>query len=135
MARIDTQLIHAGEPHVERSVALPIFSCSNYIDPEEITSYADIRYIRLNNTPNANAVSAKVAAAEGTEAAVVMASGMAAISTTLLTVLSAGDHILLRRGVYGGTFTLLVHDLERLGIAATVVEDDVSTWEAATWPG
>ena len=99
---------------------MPIFQSSTFEYGGE-GRYDDVRYLRLNNTPNANAVSAKVAAAEGTEAAVVMASGMAAISTTLLTVLSAGDHILLRRGVYGGTFTLLVHDLERLGIAATVM--------------
>ena len=50
------------------------------------------------------------------EAALVTASGMAAISTSLLTVLSAGDHLLAQSCLYGGTHDLITHDLAKLGI-------------------
>jgi cystathionine beta-lyase/cystathionine gamma-synthase len=93
MPRLDTNLIHAGEPLIEGAVAIPIFQSSTFLFRGE-SSYHDLRYIRLNNTPNHLALQTKLAALEGGEAALVAASGMAAISTTLLTLLGAGDHLL-----------------------------------------
>src|SRR3569833_1418201 len=92
---IDTQLIHAGEPRPRfaGAVELPIFQSAMFEYAGE-SSYHDLGYIRLNNTPNHHALHAKLAALEGAEAALVAASGMAAISTTLFTLLSAGDHLL-----------------------------------------
>ena len=79
---IDTKLIHAGEPspRVEGSVSIPIFQSAMFEYAGE-SDYHDLKYIRLNNTPNHDAVHAKLAALENAEAAVVTASGMAAIST------------------------------------------------------
>lgn len=115
--RIETQAIHAGEPHprIQGAVAMPIFQSSTF-EYAGAESYGDLRYIRLNNTPNHVAVQAKIAALEGAEAALVTASGMAAISATLLTLLKPGDRLLAQPGLYGGTHGLVTGELRELGI-------------------
>lgn len=101
--QLETKLIHAGEPQprIEGAVTVPIFQSAMF-ETAGGTGYHDLRYIRLNNTPNHRALHEKLAALENAEDAVVMASGMAAITTTLLTVLSAGDHLLAQDCLYGG---------------------------------
>ncbi|TLY80124.1 MAG: aminotransferase class I/II-fold pyridoxal phosphate-dependent enzyme [Gammaproteobacteria bacterium] len=134
--RIETQLIHAGEPRprIAGAVEMPIFQSAMFEYAGE-TSYHDLKYIRLNNTPNHLALHAKLAALEGAEAALVTASGMAAIATTLLTVLSAGDHVLAQNCLYGGTHALLTNDFARLGLAVEFVDgDDPDSWRAALRP-
>lgn len=123
--QIDTRLIHAGDPRpgVEGAVVLPIFQSATFGHAGE-GEYDDVRYIRLNNTPNHIALANKLASLEGAESALVTASGMAAISTALLTVAGAGDHILLSRDLYGGTRSLVTGDLPRLGIAVDLVDPD-----------
>src|SRR5258708_30896634 len=115
--RIETKLIHAGEPEprIAGAVAMPIFQSSTFEYAGE-SSYHDMRYIRLNNTPNHLALNQKLAALENAEAALVTASGMAAISTTLLTVLAAGDHLLAQDCLYGGTHDFLTKDFAGFGI-------------------
>src|SRR5579859_6035565 len=95
MKGIDTQLIHAGEPRprLEGAVSMPIFQSSTFEYHGE-GNYHEVRYIRLNNTPNHVALQHKLAALENAEAALVAGSGMAAISASLLAFLSAGDHII-----------------------------------------
>jgi len=135
--RPETMLVHAGEPRPlhQRAVSMPIYQSSTYEYPETLGGYHDIQYIRLNNTPNHAALHAKLAALEGTEAALVTASGMAAISSTLLSILEAGDHVLAHDGLYGGTYDLLTKDLPRLGITATFVDAGrPETWAAHTTP-
>ena len=132
----NTRCIHAGEPRPRygEAITLPVFQSSTFEYTGE-SSYHDLRYIRLNNTPNHRALHAKLAALEGTEAALVTASGMAAISTALLSVLKPGDHVLVQRTVYGGTHDFLGQDLARLGIEQTRVDAaDPSSWEAARRP-
>jgi cystathionine beta-lyase/cystathionine gamma-synthase len=132
--RIDTKLIHAGQPRIAGAVEMPIFQSAMFEYAGE-TSYHDLGYIRLNNTPNHKALHTKLAALEGAEAALITASGMAAISTTLLTVLSAGDHLLAQSTLYGGTQDLITHDLPRLGIAVDLINaDDASSWRAKLRP-
>ena len=97
---------------------MPVFQSSTFEMSGEV-GYHDVRYLRLNNTPNHLALHAKLAAIEGGEEALVTASGMAAISTTLLTLLQPGDHVLAQRCLYGGTHDLITQDLPRLGIAHT----------------
>src|SRR6202011_919491 len=105
---VETKLVHAGEPRprIAGAVAMPIFQSAMYEYAGQ-TSYHDLGYIRLNNTPNHKVLHGKVAALENAEAGLVAASGMAAISTTLFTVLSAGDHLLAQSYLYGGTQHLL----------------------------
>jgi cystathionine beta-lyase/cystathionine gamma-synthase len=133
---LDTQLVHVGEDlaRAHGSVAPPIYQSATFVtEPGE--SYDEIRYARLNNTPNHLAVQEKIAAIAGGKACVVTASGMAAISTSLLTVLKSGDHVLIQNCVYGGTHSLLVEDLPAAGISFTVIDGrDPDAWEGALKP-
>lgn len=129
--RIETLLIHAGEPEppIQGAVITPIFQSSTF-QATEGQSYHDIRYIRLNNTPNHIALHKKLAALEGGEDAVVTASGMAIISTTFLALLKPGDHFLAQDCLYGGTHDLITKDLSALGIAVDFIDGDAPE----TWP-
>jgi len=134
--RIETKLIHAGEPRprIAGAIAMPIFQSAMFEYAGE-TSYHDLKYIRLNNTPNQRVLHGKLAALENAEAALVTASGMAAISATLFTVLSAGDHLLAQSGLYGGTHELLTEILPEFGIEHDFIDaDDRSSWHAALRP-
>jgi cystathionine beta-lyase/cystathionine gamma-synthase len=129
--RIETQLIHAGEPSplIAGAVSMPVFQSATFAYGGE-ASYHDVRYIRLNNTPNHLVLHQKLAALEGAEAAVVAASGMAAISTSLLAVLSQGDHLLAQNCLYGGTHDFVTKDLPRLGVEHTFIDlDHPETWK------
>lgn len=86
------------------------------------TSYAfedvDVkRYPRYFNTPNQEALGKKLAALEHAEEAMIFGSGMAAISTALMTFLKAGDHVVFQQTLYGGTYNFAVTQLERFGIS------------------
>ena len=128
---VETKLIHAGEPRprIHGAVTVPIFQSAMYEYTGE-ASYHDIKYIRLNNTPNHIAVNQKLAALENAEAAMVTASGMAAISTALLSVLSQGDHFLAQKCLYGGTFDFVAKDMPALGITFDFIDgNDPSSCE------
>src|ERR1700761_3161566 len=120
---IETKLIHSGEPspRIEGAVSIPIFQSSTYAYGGE-GSYHDIRYIRLNNTPNHQALHAKLAAIENAEAALVMASGMAAVATSLLPVIGAGERLMAQDCLYGGTHDLLRVEFARLNIATDFID-------------
>src|SRR3989304_5928935 len=94
-SRLDPRLIHAGEPmpRIEGAVSIPIFQSATFQYGGQ-ADYHALRYIRLNNTPNHIALHQKLAALRNAEAALVTASGLAGITTTLLTLLSAGDPLL-----------------------------------------
>ncbi|MEW6364533.1 MAG: aminotransferase class I/II-fold pyridoxal phosphate-dependent enzyme [Acidobacteriota bacterium] len=134
--RLETKLIHEGEPRprIHGAVSMPIFQSSTY-EYQGQSSYDDLRYIRLNNTPNHLALHAKLAALEGADAALVTASGMAAITTTLLTVLSAGDHLLAQNCLYGGTHSFITEDFAGFGLSYSVIDcDDKESWKDALRP-
>ena len=134
--RIETKLIHAGEPEprVMGAVSLPIFQTAMFEYAGE-ESYHDIRYIRLNNSPNHLALHRKLAALENAEAALVAASGMAAITTTLLTVLSAGDHLLAQDCLYGGTHDFLTQDFAGFGLEFDFIDgDEPGSWKSKLRP-
>ena len=110
--RLETQLVHAGEllPRIAGAVEMPIFQSATYEYGGE-AGYDDVRYLRINNTPNHLALHAKMAL-ENAEAALVTASGMAAIPGTLLALLEgrspAGASVL-----YGGTHELRTREFPR----------------------
>jgi cystathionine beta-lyase/cystathionine gamma-synthase len=129
--RLATKLIHAGEPvpRIEGAVSMPIFQSANFEYSDE-ADYHSLKYIRLNNTPNHSAVHAKLAALENAEAALVTSSGMAAISTALLTFLSAGDHLLIQEALYGGTHDFVSKDFASFGIEYDFIDpDDPASWQ------
>jgi cystathionine beta-lyase/cystathionine gamma-synthase len=134
--RIETKLIHSGEPEprVMGAVSMPIFQTAMFEYAGE-ESYHDIRYIRSNNCPNHLALHQKLAALENAEAALVTASGMAAITTSLLTVLSAGDHLLAQGSLYGGTHDFLTKDFADFGIEFDFIDgDDRGSWAGKIRP-
>ncbi len=131
-----TKLIHAGEPEprINGAVSMPIFQSAMFEYAGE-TNYHDLKYIRLNNTPNHLALHKKLAALENAEDALVTASGMAAISTALLTVLSAGDHLLAQSTLYGGTHDLLTKDFAAFGLSYDFIDaDDPASWKSQLRP-
>ncbi len=120
---LDTKLIHAGEPRpgIRGAVSMPVFQSSTF-SAEGDCGYYNLKYIRLNNTPNHVALHEKLAASEGAETALVTASGMAAITTTLLALLSKGDHLLAQDCLYGGTHDFITEDLPACGISFDFID-------------
>jgi cystathionine beta-lyase/cystathionine gamma-synthase len=128
---IETKLVHAGEPRLNGAVVMPIFQTAMFESRSDgDAGYHDLRYIRLNNTPNHAALAAKLAALENAEAALVAGSGMAAITSSLLTVLSHGDHLLVQDCTYGGTHSFVTHEFARYGILYDVIDGaHPSSWK------
>ncbi len=131
---MSTRAVHAGEPHHDGAVVMPIFQTANYLHAGT-SDYHATRYVRLSNSPTHDALHAKLAALEEAEAALVASSGMAAISTALLGTLRAGDHFLCVEAPYGGTRTLVTDVLPRFGIEGTFVDGNApDAWAAALRP-
>ena len=133
---LETKVVHAGAPvpRIVGAVSMPIFQSAMFEYGGE-TSYHDLKYIRLNNTPTHTALHGKLAALENGEAALVTASGMAAISTTLLTVLAPGDHLLAQDCLYGGTYDFLTTECAQLGVETDFIDaDDPESWEKRLRP-
>jgi cystathionine beta-lyase/cystathionine gamma-synthase len=131
LQHLATKLIHAGEPapRIEGAVSMPIFQSANFEYSDE-ADYHSLKYIRLNNTPNHTAVHNKLAALENAEAALVTSSGMAAISTVLLTLLSAGDHLLIQESLYGGTHDFITKHFASMGISYDFIDpDNPDSWK------
>lgn len=125
--RMDTLAVHAGEPHprIQGAVVPPIFPSTTYEYGGE-ASYGDVRYTRLSNTPNHAVVGAKIAALERTDAALVTASGMSAISSALLAMVGPGEHLLAQSDLYGGTHTFLAEHFPKLGRSVTFFPTQVA---------
>ena len=128
-----TRCVHAGaENHDARhGVNTPVYTSSafGYLDTEEN------QYPRYYNTPNQRTVVDKLCALEQGEAGLLFGSGMAAISTTLLALLQTGDHLLLQSDLYGGTYHFVTAELQRLGIAYTLVDaSNADNFAAAVQP-
>jgi cystathionine beta-lyase/cystathionine gamma-synthase len=137
---ISTRCVHAGEEPEPRTGAIgtPIFQNTTFLYPnpepyaiqgERVGDY--YIYTRYNN-PTIEVLEAKLADLEGAEGAVAFASGMAAISTTILTLAGEGGHIVSARDLYGGTHTLMRSILPQLGIEVTFVDtrDTDGFWKA-----
>jgi cystathionine beta-lyase len=114
---INTLCTHYGELEdpLYKGAVSPLYMSTSY-------AFEDVevkRYPRYFNTPNQVALAKKIAALEHCEAALIFGSGMAAVSTAMLAFLSAGDHVVLQKTLYGGTYNFVVEELERFGIAYT----------------
>ncbi len=114
-----TLCVHAGteNAHGTQGVNTPIYTSSafNYMDA------AEAPYPRYFNTPNQKVVTHKICTLEGGEAGLLVSSGMAAVSTAILSLLRPGDHIILQSDLYGGTYHFVEHELKRLNIQYTFV--------------
>jgi cystathionine beta-lyase/cystathionine gamma-synthase len=136
-----TAAVHGGAAPARpwpRGVSTPVFLSSTY--ELDAAAYADIErtggsetwwYTRLGN-PTIDAVAARVAALEGAEDALVLASGMAAITATLLAHVPVGGRVVAARDLYGDAFTLLHDTVAEAGrTVAFVPIDDLGGWERA----
>lgn len=129
---IATQSIHSGHhtSNTQGTRAVPIYQSTAYVfentqHAADLFSLKEAGYIytRLNNPTN-DILEQRLAALEGGIGAAVFASGTSAISTTLLSLLKSGDHILASSSLYGGTYNLLNVTLARFGISCTFVNAD-----------
>jgi len=126
-----TRAIHAGQPPdpVTGAVAVPIYQTSTYVQ-EALGEHKGFEYARLHN-PTRDALQANIASLERGIAGHAFASGMAAISA-LMTLFKSGDHIVVSRNVYGGTYRLFSKILERYGLTFTWVDaTDLAAIEGA----
>ncbi len=127
---INTICTHTGEIEDTQfhGAVSPIYPSSSY-------AFMDVdikRYPRYFNTPNQEHLAKKIAALEHAEGAMIFGSGMAAISTTLLAFLKAGDHIVVQKDIYGGTRNLIEEHFDHYKIEYTFTEDlDITSFEKA----
>ncbi|GAA4268444.1 O-acetylhomoserine aminocarboxypropyltransferase/cysteine synthase family protein [Hyunsoonleella aestuarii] len=128
--QLATNALHAGHDVTQNAGtrAVPIYQTTSYVfnnsdHAANLFSLQELGFIytRLNNPTN-QILQERLAAIEGGIGAVVFASGTSAISTGLLTLLKAGDHIVASSSLYGGTYNLLSVTLPRLGITTTFVD-------------
>ncbi len=113
-----TLSVHAGTYHdpTTGGACSPVFTSTAFAFPNEADENVYPRYF---NTPNQEVICKKIAALERGGDAIAFASGMAAISTLLLSHLRPGDHAVFQSNLYGGTVQFITRDLERLGVAVS----------------
>lgn len=130
--KIETNSLHVGHEtrQTQGTRAVPIYQSTSYEfnnsdHAAKLFSLAESGYIytRLNNPTN-DILEQRMANLEGGIGAVSTASGTSAISTTLLMLLRAGDHLVASNSLYGGTYNMLKNTLPRLGITTTFVDPD-----------
>ncbi|WP_268223770.1 O-acetylhomoserine aminocarboxypropyltransferase/cysteine synthase family protein [Sinomicrobium oceani] len=139
--KFSTNALHAGHDFRAHggTRAVPIYQSTSYVfnnsdHAANLFSLTEPGYIytRLNNPTN-DVLEQRLAALEGGIGAVVTSSGTAALSTALLILLKAGDHIVASSSLYGGTYNLLNVTLPRLGITTTFVDpSDPKNFREAT---
>jgi cystathionine gamma-lyase len=119
---VSTVAVHGGTERrgADTPVVTPLFQSVNFV--QEIGTSEGLRYPRYGNTPNAEIVQRRIAALEGAEAAIVLASGMGATACALLALLRPGDHLLASSWVYGGTHRLFTQEFQGMGIDVTLVD-------------
>jgi len=123
----ETEAVRGGK-HVEKKngpLATPIYQTSTFevTDQEQQlrATHTDMFYTRYGN-PTHTVVESAIAELEGTDAALLFASGMSAITTTILALVNSGDHIVAQRDIYGGVTKFLTQWLPKLGVETTLVD-------------
>ncbi|MFO0636236.1 MAG: aminotransferase class I/II-fold pyridoxal phosphate-dependent enzyme [Nannocystaceae bacterium] len=138
-----TLSVHGGEPRVRagHSLTAPVVLSSTFpfADTAELRAYMDGEHARTPEygrygNPTLAAAEAKLAALDGGEAAVLMASGMAAITTTCLAMLRHGAHAVFTADVYRKTRAFATGTLARFGVAVDVVAPELDAIAAALRP-
>src|SRR5947209_20265958 len=140
---LDTLALHAGaRPDPATGArATPIYQTSSFVFRDSDTAAALFNmeraghvYSRISN-PTCAVLEERVAALEGGVGAIAVSSGQAALHHAIVTVLSAGDHIVASRALYGGSHNLLDYTLPRFGIETTFVDPrNLDAWQQAITP-
>ena len=127
--KTDTQCVHSGG-YFEKTtggINTPIFTSSAY----DYLNRKEAPYPRYFNTVNQDVVVKKICALEKAEDGVLFSSGMAAMSTAILALAGAGDHVILMDELYGGTHAFVTDTFERLGIRYSFAKTNVDAITAA----
>ena len=120
--KLATLAIHAGADRRQTGepVVGPLVQSVNYL--QEFGTGEGLKYPRYGNAPNADVVQRRLAALEGAEAGLVLASGMGATACALLALLRPGDHLLASTWIYGGARRLFQEEFQNMGIRVTLVD-------------
>src|SRR5919112_22308 len=140
----ETRQIHAGQAPdpTTGARALPIYQTTSYVFPDagvaaDRFALKDLGpiYTRIGN-PTTEVVENRLASLEGGVGALLLASGQAATTFSILNIAQAGDHLVASPSLYGGTYNLLHHTLPKLGVTTTFVSDphDPQAWLDAVQP-
>ncbi|MGM0175183.1 trans-sulfuration enzyme family protein [Enterococcus devriesei] len=132
--RDNTKLIHGYNvfDEVTGASSIPLYQCSTF-KQTSIKEGQDYTYSRFGN-PTRSALEQAVATMEGGRYGIAFASGMSAISAVLLSF-NQGDHLVMCKSIYGGTFQLVNEVMKRFGIEVTFVDEtDLTAWEKAIRP-
>jgi len=118
---INTICTHVGELEDKqfKGAVSPLYMSTSYAFEDVETK----RYPRYFNTPNQVSLAKKMAALEHGEASLIFGSGMAAVSTSLMAFLKAGDHVVFQDSLYGGTSNLATEEFDKFGIEYTFAKD------------
>jgi cystathionine beta-lyase/cystathionine gamma-synthase len=108
-------------------VASPIYQSSTFVHP--VGSTEEVLYTRYGNNPNQVTIGARLAALEGAERGIFVASGMGATALAHLAVLRPGDHLVSSAWIYGGTRRLFSEEFERIGIEVSFVDPSTGRWK------
>jgi cystathionine beta-lyase/cystathionine gamma-synthase len=123
----ETEAVHGGADHAKRNAAVsqPIYQTSTFqvtdSDEQVRATSTDMFYTRYGN-PTHTAAEKRIAELEGADAALLFASGMNAITTSILALVKAGDHIVAQRDLYGGVTNFLSRWLPKYGVETTFVD-------------
>jgi len=123
--QMNTRCVHAGYETgaAEYGLNTPVVTSTAF----DYTRDSEVRYPRYLNTPTHRVVAARIAALEGAEAAFVTASGMGAVSAVFFGLLRPGDHVILLKGLYGGTSDLCQGLLIPFGVEFSIWDGDPGT--------
>jgi cystathionine beta-lyase/cystathionine gamma-synthase len=125
--RQETEAVRGGVDLAKKNgpLSTPIYQTSTFEvvdnDQQLRATHTDMFYTRYGN-PTHTAAESSIAELEGTDAALLFASGMNAVTTTILALLKAGDHVIAQRDIYGGVNKFLTQWLSKLGIETTLVD-------------
>lgn len=135
-AHLETRLVHAaGTASAFSGAKVTPIVRSTVFEARDGEAYGEIRYGRLSTLAGHVEVAGVLASIEGGQAGLVTASGMAAITTTLLAVLSGGGHVLTQRPLYGATQHFVEDELAKLGGSSTAIDvRSPQTWAAQLTP-
>ena len=139
----DTLSLHAGQrpDPVHGARAVPIYQTTSYVfdDTDQAAALFNLEraghlYSRISN-PTTAVLEERIAALEGGVGAICTASGQAALSLAVMTLMDAGSHIVSSQSIYGGSHNLFAHTLPRFGIETSFVNPrDPQAFAAAIKP-
>jgi cystathionine beta-lyase/cystathionine gamma-synthase len=125
--RQETEAVRGGSDRTRKNgpLSTPIYQTSTFEvtdNDEQVRAVPTDQFYTRYGNPTNTVAEAAIAGLEGTDAALLFASGMGAITTTIFALLKAGDHIVAQRDIYGGTTKFLSQWLPKLGIETTFVD-------------